>query len=757
MRRTIQSQHTSHFPAGRSRPRRAATARMAALVPALALASAASPMALAQGALEEVVVTARKVEESLQQTPIAVTAYSQNTLRELGLETLTTISTTTPNLQLQRGAGGDSSLAACLRGMCRTDDIITEEPMVGTYVDGFYISRMQGAFFDLIDIQQIEILRGPQGTLFGKNTAGGAINITTVRPHDEFEGYVVGNLGSDNLRGGKFSVNVPMMDGFAARLSYGQQQRDGLIENTSFSDLNDKDYKTARLALAADVTDWFSADYVFDWFDADQTPNGWQPTLVEAGLEVVFPGISSTSDPGLDREVTTVEEVYDQFDQKFNGLTLNFTLGDVGPIDDLVIKSLTGQRRTQLSSFRTSMPYYFISGPLDQDYELFTQEFQFLGSALNGDLQIVSGIFLSADEGSYVLQQQFASPVPNTVISLDTETDTWAVYAEATYHFNERWKASLGGRYTDEEKVVDSSLFFPPTGATLPVSELAPTNTFDTDNFSPRVTVSYAPADEILLYGSYSVGFKSGGLNGRATTVADFSQYDDAEIQAVEIGMKADFFDNRLRTNIAAFYQELDDWQVQVNSLDPVNFTFLSRIENAASATMMGVEMEATAVITDALQVSATLGWLDPEYDTYQSQDLATLEPIDVSDQYHFQLAPEWTSSVTARYNKQLGDFANLLIRVDYAYVDDQYFQVQPSPLIEGDDYTLLDARVELSELFGSGFSLSVWGKNLEDEEYRTGGFDVKTFGINPPDGLYASSWGNTRVWGVDVRYDFGQ
>lgn len=713
--------------------------------------------ALAQGAgkLEEVVVSARKIEESMQQTPIAVSAYSEETLREIGVETLTSISAFTPNLQMQRGAGGDSSLVACMRGLCRTDDIITEEPMVGTYVDGFYIARMQGAFFDLLDVQQIEVLRGPQGTLFGKNTAGGAINITTRRPDQEFGGYVVGTLGSDDLYGGKFSVNVPLTDSIASRFSYGQQKRDGLIENTTFSDLNDKDYQTARFALAADLGDRFSADYTFDWFDAEQTPNGWQPTLIEPGLDVVFPGISETSDPGLDRTVSTPEEVFDDFRQIFNGLTLAYDVGDVGPVDDLTIKSLTGYRRTELASFRTMVPYYLISGTLVQDYDFFTQEFQFLGTALDNRLNIVSGVFLSADEGLYQLDQQFGSPVPNTIITLETETDTWAAYVELSYQFNERWKGSLGGRYTEEDKKVDSSLFFPATGGTLPVSDLAPENEFDTDNFSPRATLSYQPTDITMLYATYSVGFKSGGLNGRATEVQNFVVYDDAEITSYELGIKSDLMDNRLRLNLALFYQELDDWQVQVNSIDPATFTFLTRIENAADASMTGAELEATMVFTDAFQISGTLGWLDPEYGTYLSQDFTTLEFIDVSDLYNFQFSPDWTSSITARYEAPLGELGTLLMRVDWSYVDDQFFQVVPSPLIEGDDYTLLDARVELREMFGSNLTLSLWGKNLTDEEYRTGGFDVPTFGINPPDGLFTNSWGNTRTWGVDLRYDF--
>ena len=627
--------------------------------------------------------------------------------------------------------------------------------MVGTYVDGFYIARMQGAFFDLLDVQQIEVLRGPQGTLFGKNTAGGAINITTVRPGPELGGSVVGTLGSDDLYGGKFSVNVPLTDGLAGRLSYGQQKRDGLIENTTFSDLNDKDFQTARLSLAADIGDRFTADYTLDWFDADQTPNGWQPTLIESGMEVVFPGISGTSDAGLDRRVSTPEEVFDRFRQVFNGLTLNYEVGDLGPLRDFTIKSLTGYRSTELSSFRTMVPYYFISGPLEQDYDFFTQEFQFLGSAMDGRLNIVSGLFISTDEGFYQLQQQFGGQTPNTVISLDTETDTWAVYAELSYEFNERWKASLGARYTEEEKTVDSSIFYPATGATLPVSELAPTNEFETDNLSPRVTVSYQPTDTTMLYATYSVGFKSGGLNGRATEVVNFVPYDDSEIASYELGIKSDLMDNRLRLNLAVFYQELDDWQVQVNSIDPNTFTFLTRIENAAGATMTGAELEATLVVSDAFQISGTLGWLDPKYDSYLSQDFNTLEFIDVADIYNFQLSPEWTSSLTARYEAQVGDLGRLLLRVDWSWVDDQYFQVAPSPLIEGDSYTLLDARVELREVLGSSVTVSLWGKNLGDEEYRTGGFDVPTFGINPPDGLYANSWGNTRTWGVDVRYDF--
>lgn len=711
----------------------------------------------AQGAgkLEEVVVSARKVGENLQQTPIAVSAYSNETLREIGLEALTSLSVFTPNLQLQRGAGGDSSLVACMRGLCRTDDIITEEPMVGTYVDGFYIARMQGAYFDLLDIQQIEVLRGPQGTLFGKNTAGGAINITTVRPSDEFEGYVVGNLGSDSLYGGKFSVNVPLTEGLAARISYGQQKRDGLIKNTTFSDLNSKDYQTARIALAADIGDRFTADYSFEWFDADQTPNGWQPTLVQPGLDVLFPGLSATSDPSLARTVSTQSETFDKITQTFNGLTLAYEVGDFGPVENLTIKSLTGYRSTDMSSFRTMIPYYFLSGPLAQDYSFFTQEFQFLGSALNDRLNIVAGVFLSSDEGFYELKQQFASATPNTIITLETETDTWAAYAELSYQFTDKWKASAGLRYSDEKKEVSSSIFLPFTGATLPISELAPQDTFDTDNVSPRVTVSYEPTDTTMLYAAYAVGFKSGGINGRATRVENFVVYDDAEITSYEVGIKSDLFDNRLRLNLALFYQELDDWQVQVNSIDPDTFTFLSRIENAAGANMSGAELEATWVVTESFQINGSLGWINAEYDTYLSQDFSTLEFIDVADLYEFQFTPDWTGSVTARYEARLGELGTLVARVDWSYVDNQYFQVRPSPLIEGDNYALLDARVELREAFGSSLAIAVWGKNLGDKDYRTGGFDVPTFGINPPDGLYANSWGNTRTWGVDVRYDF--
>ncbi|MBA6411609.1 TonB-dependent receptor [Parahaliea sp. F7430] len=727
------------------------------LVPSILTALAYPSLALAQGSgkLEEVVVSARKIQEGLQDTPIAVSAYSNQTLREMGLEALTSISTSTPNLQLQRNAGGDSSLTACMRGLCRSDDIITEEPMVGTYIDGFYISRMQGAFFDLLDVQQIEVLRGPQGTLFGKNTAGGAINITTVRPSGELGGYVEGTLGSDSLKGAKFSLDMPMSDHLAGRISYGQQKRDGLIKNTTFSDLNDKDYQTARIALAADFNSRFTADYTFDWFDAKQTPNGWQPTLIEEGLEVVFPGIASTSAADLERRVSTPEDVYDNSRQLFNGLTLAYEVGDTAVVDDLTIKSLTGYRRSKLSSFRTMVPYYFISGPLEQTYDFFTQEFQFLGTALDERLSIVSGLFFSKDDGEYQLKQQFGSSVPNTVLNLDTETETWAVYAELSYHLNDRWKASLGARYTEEEKEVNSSIFFPSTGGTLPVSALAPSNEFDTDNFSPRLTVSYQPTDFTMLYATYSVGFKSGGLNGRATQVPDFSVYDDAEITSYEVGVKSDLFDDRLRLNMAVFYQEVDDWQVQVNSIDRETFTFLSRIENAAAATMTGAELEATFVVSDSFQINGSLGWIDPEYDTYLSQDFTTLEFVDVADQYNFQFSPEWTGHITARYEKHFEKLGNLVARVDWSYVGDQHFIVSPSPLIDGDSYTLVDARLELRELWGSNFALALWGKNIGDEEYRSGGFDVPTFGINPPDGLYANSWGNTRTWGLDLRYDF--
>jgi len=727
--------------------------KMALAVASLAACAAQTATAQDSPVLEEIVVSARKVSEGLQDTPIAVSVYTQERLNEIGLETLNTISTSTPNLQVQREAGGASSLTACMRGMCRTDNIITEEQMVGTYVDGFYIPKPMGGLFELLDVEQIEVLRGPQGTLFGKNTLGGAILINTVRPSNEVTGSATMNLGSDDLFGGKVSVNLPLVeDKLAARVSFLKQERDGLVTNLTFNDQNDRNVDAARIAVRYTPTDNLTIDYSYDWLDVDQAPATWQ--LIAAGndLNYVFPGMTDRTSPNYQDTITTARPTFDRVETNFHALTLTWDT-DAG-----TFKSLTGWRDTETESYRASLPYYFISGVETSKVEFFSQEFQYLTSFLNDRLDLVVGAFMSNEEFSYDLDQEFGAPIPASNVALDGETDSWAVFAEFNFQINDQWSASLGGRYTDEEKMVNSYLSSPlGLFPAFSISAYAPTNEFDTNNFSPRATLSYQPNDDVTVYASYSIGYKSGGLNGRGTQPADFSVYDDAKGTSYELGVKSELFDRRLRLNGAVFHQELDDWQIQVNGFDPVTNVFLSRIENAASATMTGAEIEATLLITNNLELSGSLGWIDTEYDEYRSLNPLTGQQMDVSDIFEFQFAPDLTYNLSLRYEDNVAALGTLVTRIDWAYVGDQYFVVNPSPLIEGDDYNLLDARVELREIFGTGFTVAMWGKNITDEEYKTGGFDVATLGlgITGDDGMYANSWGSTRTWGVDIRFDW--
>lgn len=702
--------------------------------------------------LEEIVVVARKIDEALQDTPIAVSAFTQERLGEIGLETLSTISTSTPNLQIQRSAGGDSSITACMRGMCRTDNIITEEQMVGTYIDGFYIPKPLGSLFELLDVQQIEVLRGPQGTLFGKNTVGGAILVNTVRPSNEVTGNVTVNFGSDDLIGGKASVNVPLIeDRLAARVSLLKQERDGLVKNRTYNDQNDRDVEAARIALAFTPTDQLTIDYSYDWLDQDQAAYAWQLTAAGNDLNFVFPGITDQASENFQDTISSVEPTYDQVETSFHALTITWET-DLG-----TFKSLSGWRDSETSSFRGSLPYYFITGEENSDVEFFSQEVQYLNSFLDDKLNLVVGIYASNEDFEYDIDQQFGLAIPATHLALDGETDSWAIFSEVSFQITEEWSASLGGRYTEEEKTVNSYISSPlGLFPAFSISEFAPENDFDTDNFAPRATLRYQPNDDLMYYASYSVGYKSGGLNGRATQPADFSVYDDAKGTSYELGIKSELFERRLRLNAALFYQELEDWQIQVNGFDPNTNVFLTRIENAAEANMTGAELEATFLLTTFLELSGSLGWIDTEYDEYLSFDPVSGEQVDVSDIFEFQFAPEWTYNLSLRYEGELADAGTLMARLDWAYVDNQYFVVNPSPIIEGDDYQLLDARIELRNVLGSAFTVSVWGKNITDEEYRTGGFDVATLGITGvDDDMYANSWGSTRTWGADIRYDW--
>jgi len=745
---------STNFPENNAMRRRAPQlALMIAAATALPLYGGAVLAQEARAQLEEVIVTARKREESLQATPISVSAFSAEQLREIGLTELTSLSTSVPNLQMQQDAAGGSAMTACMRGLCRTDAILTEDQMVGIYIDGFANSTAFGTFFELLDVERVEVLRGPQGTLFGKNTVGGAINIVTTPPSGEWGGKVELGVGSDSLLRGRAVVDMPLADTLAAKLAVSKTERDGLTRNRIGDDLNARDNQAARLALRWSPAEAATIDYFLDWFEADQARNPFQFTYADQGLNRLFPGISADASP---RRLNTrsVIDGSDEVNQITHGLTVNWDLGRVGVFEDFSIKSLSGYKDVSNDTTGSTSQWWFLGADTQQEVKTVSQEFQFAGTALDGRLNMLSGLYYSRVEGQFENFFHFGSAAVLNIQDLRTENESWALFGELSYDLSERLSVSVGARYTDETREADLDILAPNGTLLRPISALAEEDSFETDDLSPRFSVQYQLNDETMAYTTLSRGFKSGGLNGRASKPLDFVVYDDMVLDSVEFGIKSDLLDRRLRINAAVFYQEAEDLQIQVNSLDTDTRIFLSRIENAGEATMKGFELELRFQATSSLEIFGAFGFIDTEYDEFLAFNPATGGVVDVSDQREFQFAPERTGNLGMRYQREmsLGDF---VARLDYAYVGEQHFTVVEEKRITGDSYQLLNARVELRDISGSPVSLALWGKNLQDEEYRVGGFSIATFGIAPPDGLGTNIYGDPRTWGVDLTYRF--
>lgn len=731
------------------------------LVPlALALCQLLSCPAQAQDraeaglALEEVVVTARKREESLQDTPVAVSAFTSDTLGELGVTDLTRLSTSVPNLQMQQDANGGSAMIACMRGLCRSDTILTEDQMVGVYIDGVANTTAFGTLFELVEVERVEVLRGPQGTLFGKNTLGGAINVITRSPHETMEGEVEVSVGNYGLVAGKAMLNLPLTDTLMAQVAYGRRERDGLIENTAGPDLNDKDNQAARLALRWLPADEVTVDYAGDWYEARQARNPIQFTYIDPGLETVFPGITQIPSPDrLDKRA--VIPGADDVNQYSHTLTVHWDFGAVMGLDDLALKSISGKKYAFNDMEGAVSEYYLLAGNTEAEVDTFSQELHLTGSAVDSHLNFVLGLYYADVEGEWRNFFSFITPELRYVQNLQTGAESSAVFADFSFDFTERLSAFAGARYTREDRSAHLDLLNPDGSVLLPVSSLAEADEFDTTNFSPRVGLQYQLTDDVMSYVTLSTGFKSGGLNGRATKPQDFVVYDDAELNSLELGVKSDLFDRRLRLNAALFYQQVDDLQIQVNGLDPETLAFLTQIQNAGKANMLGGELELTWRATEYLDLSLAAGWIDAEYDEFAAFDPATGGVTDVSDERVFQFAPELTLNSTLRYERPLGGLGEFVARLDYSYVDDQSFVVVPESRVAGEAYDLFDLRLELNGIGGSGWSLGGWGKNLTDEEYRIGGYAIATFGIAPPDGLGTNMYGDRRTYGVDIRYQW--
>ncbi len=751
--------------------------------------------------LEEIVVTARKVEESLQSTPVAVSAITEEQMRVQQIGDLADVQKTAPNLQVATGGpGGANVVFASLRGQSSLVGTIAGDPAVGVYLDGVYVARNSSQLADMIDMQRVEVLRGPQGTLFGRNTTGGAISLLTNKPTDKLEGSLEVQLGNYEHREITGVLNVPVSDNLATRFVYRHSEHDGYGDNDFLGedDLNDEDLDFYRVsALYTDPGGDWDLTVTFD--QTDRKSGGQLAVLTGVADAAVAPfnALFPTSLPrvfaglmgeDIDNYLNSNSDFWTNFanedqymDLTTRGVTATLNV-DLGWGD---FKSITGWRDLEETGFNDNdgTPLTLLNTDLLNEQEQWSQEFQLSGG--KGKLSWIGGLYWFEEDASqftvsvnfvstlfaFLGTGQFIESFPkNDADALNTSR---GAYAQVYYDFTDSLTLTVGARHTvDEREVTLKNLdsIGPPPVCDDALSALLPPGApcalerdVDYDYWSHLIGLDWQVSDNLFLYAKTSRSFLAGGFNIRQGSTP---AYEPEEVRDVELGAKTDWLDGRVRANLAIFSADQKGIQRQVSRF--IGGTPTTFVANAGKSTVEGVELELNALLWEGMEARLTAGWIDAEYDEFTEERLIDGDQVivDRSDE-EIPQAPELTYSIglTQRLSLALGE---LTLHADYSYMDDVvYFATTADPgasaqqqrlIAEGnelarqDSYELVSAKAALA-LKNSGWRFEIWGRNLTDEEYS-----VRQFADLYATGPFGYAWGfpgNPRTYGATVRYEF--
>jgi iron complex outermembrane receptor protein len=711
------------------------------VVPTLALAQDA--VTAEAGVVEEVVVTARRREESLKDVPVAVTAVSAERLERTGALDITTLQQTTPNLTVQVARGSNSTLISFIRGVGQQDPLWGFEPGVGLYIDDVYVARPQAAVLDIFDIERLEVLRGPQGTLYGRNTIGGAIKYVTAKIEGDPELRLRGNLGSYDQRDIIASAKAKVSDQIGVGLTWAQFSRDGFGKNlTTGAEHYNKDVSAARATL-----EFTPSETLFFRLAGDIVTDRSNPRHGHRELPVISFGGAVPSGVVLDDIYDTRAGAGDFNRVEARGVSF---LGEWNVSDVLTVKSISAYRAGEtdgIIDFDTEAAAYLDIPARYNDHQ-FTQELQLL---YTGDR--AQGVF-----GLYYLNATAAGAFDTVLgpLNLTTsaaghvDTESWSAFGDLSFDITDALSISVGGRYTRDEKTgyvfraqyvglrspqfggATSILIPAPAGSVAFPFRSNFTNSKTFEKFTPRVSVSYDFNPDLTGYASYSQGFKSGGFDMRADTALtpnSVEGYDPETVESYEGGLKGYFFDRRLSLNSAVFYAKYKDQQVTLQT--PVGTAIASQVLNVGRSHMYGVELEGVATLTENLAANFALGYIKAEFDEYRALDLTVSPPVirDFADSRVFQNTPEWTGSVGLTYSRDLGDAGTISFIPTAAYRS-SYSMFEIPSMLDQDSYWLVDASLVWTSPDDT-YRVGLHGKNLTDEEYRVGGYNFPgaTFG----------------------------
>lgn len=684
--------------------------------------------------LEEVQVTARRKSsaEALQDVPVAVTALSSDQLEAAFVDDLTDVGAMAPNVALDPVGTIPGGASFFIRGMGVNSSVVSSDPAVGVFVDGMYLGIPYGTLTDTFDLESVEVLRGPQGTLFGKNVTGGAVLLKSKRPTGEYGLKIKAAIGDYQRRDLSIAAEAPIIeDKLAGKIAVLSKNHDGYFENEfSGNDVGDEKSLVVRPSLSWTPTDDFTLNLIAEI--GDQTLDGAPSNSLRDPRGVAVTSIESdhklphdfAAESELEWKQLIAEGVW-EFDDA--SLTTNLAWRDFeqtspGDIDgtDQPIFHFTDDTGTEQDQLSLEMVYAAnLSDKLDITTGLyyFTQDIDYKESRL-----ILGGAVLSAGNGKL-------------------DHSAMGVFLQGDYSLNDDWTLTLGGRYTSEEKeALIASLGQCDTTVTQCTYDQDLDETWN--SFTPKVGLQWRLSEDAQAYYSWTKGFRSGGFNlrnGEASIPA--GPYDNEEVQAHEVGLKWDFLDGKGRLNLAVYRNEFSDLQRTVLD-DQARQVIL----NAADALIQGAEVDFTWLVTEQLALTASAGYTTAEYDAFDGLDVNgdQIPDPDLAKDLDLVRVPEWNRALSLTYDLPLGDVGLVTFRGSYNYTDERAGSETNSFYL--DQYETYNASITYVDPSDS-IKVSLFGKNLKDKYYAPLGFFTSLFELEytaPP-----------RTWGLEVSYEY--
>ncbi|ARN75180.1 TonB-dependent receptor [Oceanicoccus sagamiensis] len=744
--------------------------------------------------LEEVMVTARKRQESLQDVPVSVTAIAGQ-LQNSAVKNLKDLQNFVPNVSID-STPASTSASISIRGISFQEPDKSLDPPVGVILDGVYIGTAAGQILNNFDLERIEVLRGPQGTLFGKNTIGGAVNVVRTAPTKEFGGKVQLGLGDWDKQELKAVVNTPLTDKGGFKFYANKSEHDGYMDNDiANTDVGVVDFQQLGATIAFDVTDTFDVALTVERIEDDSDWGAWSnfndgttiPCLASIGPVIPIGGGATIPNPipqdpnaapgagcaatdsNSDEDHSSTNEPNSaEVTNDFVGLTMNWMVGD------WQLTSITGtvdrEEDARLEYDSSSVEFLYISSA--SEYEQFSQEFRINGN-VNDNINLTAGLYywdseykqaqtsydmwwyLGFGEGFEVpldptdpASPTIPLPLPQGDVTQSLEnkgTNTaYSVFASMDWQLTEDLLLNLGGRYTDEEKTFEGANVGFVSASLGTLVPDGPRQKFDESwtEFSPRVALQYTINDDLMAFASYSEGFRSGGYFARSTVV-DGNAYDPEYVETWELGIKSEWLDNRLRLNATAFMSDYLDKQEEIIIFagDPPSANTVVR--NASDVELSGLELELTAQLTSGLSVYLNAGYLDTEYTDFVADINGDGNETDNSG-LQIRNAPEKTVGVGADYFADLG-FGEFGAHYNYRWSDEYQTIFNNNPLGKVDSYGMHHASFDLT--VDDKYKVSVYGRNLTDERYARV--------VIIPNFTHFGQYNAPRNYGVEFTYSF--